>query len=476
MADSKHKRYKHNEKHNDTKKDSKVAQESRNVKPKNVESKIHIDKAAKVAKTAIIKGNVNIESGVEICDYAVINGTNGDVKIAANAKIEHSATINGNVKIGKNARVGSGAVICGNVEIKENASISNGASIFGNVKISKDSNIANFATIVGDVDIESSVFVGAHSVISSVTHIDYAEFINNAHNMESRNADSKENHANQNSQNLDSKNAQDSKKLQNLDSNILSPTHNPIKESQTPHHNNTKNHITIGANTYIYNNVSIYGDTQIGKNNKIFPNATLGTPPQDLKYNGEKTTLQIGDNNLIRESCMFNPGTQGGGSLTKIGNNNLFMAFVHIAHDCIIGDNNILANNATLGGHIVIENYVNIGGMTPVHQFVKIGEGAMIAGASALSQDIPPYCMAEGNRAKIIGLNRFRMRKIMERDIIDSIDALYKRLFSGEQPLRDLAAMELEVAKSKKNPHIIKICEFILESTRGIPFKRGEND
>lgn len=497
MADSKHKHYKRN----DTKKDSKV------IESKNVESKIHIDKAAKVAKTAIIKGNVNIESGVEICDYAVINGTNGDVKIAANAKIEHSATINGNVKIGKNARVGSGAVICGNVEIKENASISNGASIFGNVKISKDSSIANFASIVGDVSIESGVFIGAHSVISSVTHIDYAEFIESAHkaNLDSKAQDTQNAHLptplspplskgggnnptndneniTHNSQNLDSNQNADSKAnyTKNIESNQTdsnqSLTHHPIKESQTPHHNDTKNHITIGSNTYIYNNVSIYGDTQIGKNNKIFPNATLGTPPQDLKYSGEKTTLSIGDNNLIRESCMFNPGTQGGGSLTEIGSNNLFMAFVHIAHDCIIGDNNILANNATLGGHIVIENYVNIGGMTPVHQFVKIGEGAMIAGASALSQDIPPYCMAEGNRAKIIGLNRFRMRKIMERDIIDSIDALYKRLFSGEQPLRDLAAMELEVAKSKKNPHIIKICEFILESTRGIPFKRGEND
>ncbi len=236
-----------------------------------------------------------------------------------------------------------------------------------------------------------------------------------------------------------------------------------------------KGNVEIGDNTYIYNHVTIMGHTRVGKLNKIFPNAVLGTPPQDLKYRGEDSILEIGDNNAIRESCMFNPGTEGGGNITKIGNNNLFMAYVHIAHDCIVGDNNILANNATLGGHIYIENHVNIGGMTPVHQFVKIGEGAMVAGASALSQDIPPYCMAEGNRAKIIGLNRFRMRKIMDRVEIDKIDALYKRLFSGNQSLRDLASMEIEVAKGiQNNQNIIKICEFILKSERGIPYKRGD--
>lgn len=235
-----------------------------------------------------------------------------------------------------------------------------------------------------------------------------------------------------------------------------------------------KGNVNIGEGTYLYNHVTIMGNTRIGKNNRIFPHAVLGTPPQDLKYKGEESILDIGDNNTIRESCMFNPGTEGGGNITKIGDNNLFMAYVHIAHDCIVGSHNILANNATLGGHIHVENHVNIGGMTPVHQFVKIGDGAMIAGASALSQDIPPYCMAEGNRARIIGLNRFRMRKIMERNEIDMIDALYKRLFSGNKSLRDLAAMELEVARDiQNNEHIVKICEFILASERGIPYKRG---
>ncbi|RDU73762.1 acyl-ACP--UDP-N-acetylglucosamine O-acyltransferase [Helicobacter aurati] len=236
-----------------------------------------------------------------------------------------------------------------------------------------------------------------------------------------------------------------------------------------------KGNITIQDNSYIYNHVTIRGHTSIGKNTTVFPNAVLGTIPQDLKYKGETTFLEIGNNNIIRESCMFNPGTEGGGGVTRIGDNNLFMAYVHVAHDCVVGSNNIFANNATLGGHIHIANFVNIGGMTPVHQFVKIGEGAMIAGASALSQDIPPYCMAEGNRAKIVGLNRFRMRKIMNREIIDKIDALYKRLFSGVQSLRELALLELKVAQNSVNDEseIIGICEFILQSERGIPHKRG---
>lgn len=231
--------------------------------------------------------------------------------------------------------------------------------------------------------------------------------------------------------------------------------------------------VKIGDNCVIYNGVTILGNTTIGDNNKIFPNATLGTEPQDLKYDGEESELIIGNNNLIREFCMFNPGTKGGGNITRIGNNNLFMAFVHIAHDCLIGDNNILANNATLGGHIEIANYVNIGGMTPVHQFVKIGEGAMVAGASALSQDLPPYCMAEGNRAKIIGLNKFRMRKIMDSSRIDAISDFYKKIFNPATSMRDIAQNEMSTSS---NEDIIKICNFIIGSTRGISYKKGRGN
>jgi len=163
--------------------------------------------------------------------------------------------------------------------------------------------------------------------------------------------------------------------------------------------------VKIGDNTEIASHTLIEGNTTIGKGNKIFSHAVIGSIPQDLKYKGERVELIIGDNNKIREFTLINPGTEGGGSVTKIGNNNLLMGYVHIAHDVIIKDNCILANGATLAGHVELGNGVVIGGLTPIHQFVKIGDLAMVAGASALSQDVPPYCLVEGNRAYLRGLN-----------------------------------------------------------------------
>ena len=155
--------------------------------------------------------------------------------------------------------------------------------------------------------------------------------------------------------------------------------------------------------------------TTLGKNNTIFPFASIGAVPQDLKFSGEPARLIVGDNNTIREFTLFNPGTEGGGSVTRVGDNNLFMGYVHLGHDVIIGNNCILANAATLAGHVEMGNNAVIGGMTPVHQFVKIGDFAMVGGASALSQDVPPYCMAEGNRATLRGLNLTGLRRHAER-------------------------------------------------------------
>ena len=197
----------------------------------------------------------------------------------------------------------------------------------------------------------------------------------------------------------------------------------------------------------------------------------MGTPPKDLKYNGEVVELIIGDNNIIREFAMFNPGTATGAEKTIIGSNNLFMAYTHIAHDCIVGNNCILANCATLGGHVEVGDFVNIGGLCAVHQFVKIGGGVMLAGYSSLTQDLPPYSMAEGNRAIIRGLNRHRMRKILSREQIDSISLLYKNLFSGSAPIKEIATRELE--KRNLDIEIEKICNFVINSARGIPFIRG---
>ncbi len=229
--------------------------------------------------------------------------------------------------------------------------------------------------------------------------------------------------------------------------------------------------VRIGKNCKIYDGAIIDGYTTIGDGTKVFSHAALGNEPQDLKYRGEKSELIIGKNNLIREFTMFSPGTSGGGGKTIIGDNNLFMAYVHIAHDCVIGNSCILANCVNLGGHITLGNDVTIGGMTAIHQFVTIGDGSMVAGASALGQDIPPFCIAQGNHAVIRGLNKYRLRKLFAKDEIDAISHAYKILFSGSAPIKELAQNLLVEAKFES---IKKICDFILNTKRGIPFKRGE--
>lgn len=226
----------------------------------------------------------------------------------------------------------------------------------------------------------------------------------------------------------------------------------------------------IGNRTTIAHGACIYGETEIGEDNEIFSYAVLGSEPQDLKYNKERVKLTIGDRNKIREFTLFNPGTEGGGRVTKIGSDNLFMGYVHIAHDCIIGDNSIFANGATLAGHIEVEDYVVVGGLTPIHQFVKIGEYAMVAGASALSQDLPPYCLAEGNRAIIRGLNLTGLRRNLDRESIDRLKSAYSKLFKGDVALKDVA---IEILNSSENLKVQKLCKFILETKRGIPFKRA---
>ncbi len=227
--------------------------------------------------------------------------------------------------------------------------------------------------------------------------------------------------------------------------------------------------VQIGDECEIGSHTLIEGETYIGKKNRIFSHAVIGSIPQDLKYHGERVRLEIGDENIIREFTLINPGTEGGGGVTRIGNKNLLMAYVHIAHDVQIGNNCILANAATLAGHVQLGDFVVIGGMTPIHQFVKIGDYAMIAGASALSQDIPPYCLAEGNRAYLRGLNLTGLRRNMDRESIDVLKRAYKELFERGKPLKQSA---LSLLESEQEPLIKNLCRFILESKRGIPFKR----
>ena len=231
--------------------------------------------------------------------------------------------------------------------------------------------------------------------------------------------------------------------------------------------------VTLGDNTTVASHTVIEGKTTIGKNNRIFSNAAIGTIPQDLKFDGEDVELIIGDGNTIREFTLLNPGTKGGGSITKIGNNNLLMGYVHIGHDVIVGDNCVLANAVALAGHVEVADHVVIGAYTPVHQFIHIGEHVMIGGASALTQDIPPYCLAEGNKAVLRGLNLNGLRRRIERDEINELRSAYKALFGQGNPIQEVAQSILETSQSEKVKHL---CQFIMNSKRGIPYKRSKHE
>jgi len=229
----------------------------------------------------------------------------------------------------------------------------------------------------------------------------------------------------------------------------------------------------IGEGTTIAQCACIYGKTTIGKNNRIFSHAVIGSDPQDLKFNGEDVELIIGDNNTIREFTLFNPGTAGGGSKTIIGSHNLFMGYVHVGHDSIIGSHCIFANAATIAGHVEIGDHVVIGGMTPVHQFVHIGDYSMVAGASALSQDVPPFCMVEGNRAVLRGLNLTGLRRKIEREDINELKASYRELFEKGRPLKEAAQ---EILDETKNHYAKELANFVIKTKRGIAYERKADD
>jgi UDP-N-acetylglucosamine acyltransferase len=228
--------------------------------------------------------------------------------------------------------------------------------------------------------------------------------------------------------------------------------------------------VKIGEGTTIGSHCVIEGKTTIGKNNQIFSHAALGTIPQDLKFHGEDVELIIGDNNKIREFTLFNPGTEGGGAVTKIGSNNLFMGYTHVAHDCIIGDHCIFANVATLAGHVECEDHVVVGGLSAIHQFCKIGTQALVGGGSIIVQDIPPYCNTEGNRATIRGLNLTGLRRRLEnRSDIDAIKKAYKQLFESGRPLQESAK---EILETSENAYVKHLADFVFNTKRGIPFTR----
>lgn len=234
--------------------------------------------------------------------------------------------------------------------------------------------------------------------------------------------------------------------------------------------------VSIGKNVKIGQNCHIEGLTDIGDNCQISPLTSIGTPPQDLKYAGEKTRLIIGENTRIREFTQINTGTKGGGGVTKIGSNCLIMGHCHIGHDVQIGDDAVLANFCALAGHVEIGQKVVIGGMSAVHQFCHIGDFTMIGGGSALAKDAPPFCLLEGNRAFIRGLNLIGIRRNLGSVAVDVLKPVFKQLFRNQDsPL----LVAKEILKTNDNKLVTLLCEFILSSNRGVAFKptlRNDNE
>ncbi|MDR2338232.1 MAG: acyl-ACP--UDP-N-acetylglucosamine O-acyltransferase [Deltaproteobacteria bacterium] len=225
--------------------------------------------------------------------------------------------------------------------------------------------------------------------------------------------------------------------------------------------------VKLGAGCKVGPHVVIDGKTTIGKNNTFFQFASVGAIPQDLKYHGEDSELIIGDNNVIRESVTMHLGTEGGGMVTKVGNNNLFMAYTHIAHDCLVGDFNIFANASTLAGHVTVTNRVILGGLSAVHQFARIGEYAILGGGAMVGKDVPNYCIARGDHAVLYGINVIALeRNGFTAENIALIRKVYRKLF-----LRG-AAIEKKISELdenvKANPYIASWIEFLRLSERGI--------
>ena len=188
--------------------------------------------------------------------------------------------------------------------------------------------------------------------------------------------------------------------------------------------------VRIDEGVRLHSHVCVDGITHIGENTKIFPFASIGLPPQDLKYQGEKSELIIGKNNIIREYATMNTGTRLGNMKTVIGNNCLFMIGAHVAHDCAVGSNAILANNATLGGHVVLDDNVIIGGLAAVHQYVKIGKFAIVGGVSAVVDNVAPFASVAGDRAKIVGINVIGMkRNAFSKESIETVRNVFKEIF-----------------------------------------------
>ena len=226
-------------------------------------------------------------------------------------------------------------------------------------------------------------------------------------------------------------------------------------------------HVVIGSGTTISSHVVIEGWTEIGADNRIFQFSSIGADPQDLKYAGQKTYLKIGDRNRIREFTTLNRGTAEGGGLTTVGNDNLFMAYSHVAHDCIVHDHAVLANGATLAGHVEVGSASILGGLVAVHQFCRIGCHTMISGGSMVNQDIPPYTIAQGDRAKTVGLNLIGLKRCgFSERTIRGIKKAYRLVFRSGLNLE--GALQKIAEDIERSPELDLFVNFIKDSQRGI--------
>ncbi|MDB2414776.1 acyl-ACP--UDP-N-acetylglucosamine O-acyltransferase [Rickettsiales bacterium] len=221
--------------------------------------------------------------------------------------------------------------------------------------------------------------------------------------------------------------------------------------------------VTLKDGVKLHSHVVIEGNTEVGENTEIFPFASIGHAPQDLKYKGEQSSLIIGKNNKIREHVTMNPGTEGDALETRIGDNCLFMIGAHVAHDCIVGNNVIMANNATIAGHVHVGDFAIIGGLSAVHQFVRIGQHAMIGGMSGIESDVIPYGQANGERATLSGLNLVGLkRRNFNRNDIHTIRNAYRLLFSDEGTLQE--RLEDVTDMFKQSTVVNEIIEFITQN------------
>jgi len=233
--------------------------------------------------------------------------------------------------------------------------------------------------------------------------------------------------------------------------------------------------VIVGKNNRIGPHVVIEGNTKIGDSNHIFQFSSIGAAPQDLKYKGEDSVLEIGSGNKIREFVTLQPGTEGGGMITKIGNNNLFMANCHIGHDGMVGDSNVIANSAAIAGHVVIGNGVIVGGLVAIHQFVRLGDCCLLGGGAMVVKDIPPYCIAQGDRATLIGVNKVALeRKGFSREDVMRVRKLYREVFQGS------GSFESRVESARKEfsnfAAATLFLDFIGSTERGIAFaSRSQN-